>query len=66
MLSDLKRKPRRLRQAIYDQIDFIFSLPCAQPGVTEDVFQTLSQPTFTPQDENFSVTLLFEPTTLPR
>jgi len=58
--------PRRLRQAIYDQIDFTFSLPCAQPGVTEDVFQTLSQPVFSPKGVDFSVTLLFEPTTLPR
>jgi len=34
--------PRRLRREIYDLIDHIFSLPGANPGVTEDVFPTLS------------------------
>ena len=33
--------PRQLRQEIYDWIDYIFSLPGAVPGVTEDVYQTL-------------------------
>jgi hypothetical protein len=33
--------PRQLRQEIYDWIDYIFSLPGAVPGVTEDVHQTL-------------------------
>jgi hypothetical protein len=33
--------PRQLRQWIYDQIDHIFSLPGATPGVAEDVYQTL-------------------------
>ena len=33
--------PRQLRQEIYDLIDYIASLPCALPGVTEDVRQTL-------------------------
>lgn len=37
--------PRHLRQQIYDQIDAIFSLPNAVPGVTEDVYQTLSSST---------------------
>jgi hypothetical protein len=34
--------PRQLRQEIYDLLDYIASLPCALPGVTEDVRRTLS------------------------
>ena len=34
--------PRQLRQEIYDLIDYIFSLPNAVPGQTEDVHQTLT------------------------
>jgi hypothetical protein len=34
--------PRRLRRQIYHQIDKIFSLPSAMPGITEDVRLTLS------------------------
>lgn len=37
--------PRRLRQTIYDQIDYIFSLPGACPGLTENVYHTLLPPT---------------------
>jgi len=33
--------PRQLRQEIYDWIDYIFSLPNAVPGITEDVYLTL-------------------------
>jgi hypothetical protein len=33
--------PRQLRQEIYDLLDYIASLPCSLPGVTEDVHQTL-------------------------
>ncbi len=33
--------PRRLRQAIYDDIERIFSLPGATPGQTENVYLTL-------------------------
>ncbi len=33
--------PRQLRLEIYDLIDYIASLPCAIPGKTEDVHQTL-------------------------
>lgn len=36
--------PRKLRQEIYDLIDYVFSLPGAVPGRTEDVLQTLTQP----------------------
>jgi hypothetical protein len=55
--------PRKLRQAIYDQIDYIVSLPGAKPGVTEDVYQTLSQPIPILKGEGASVTLLLEPIT---
>ncbi len=34
--------PRQLRHEIYDLIDYIASLPCAVPGMTEDVRQTLT------------------------
>ena len=34
--------PRRLREAIYDAIEYILKLPCATPGVSEDVHQTLA------------------------
>jgi hypothetical protein len=33
--------PRQLRQEIYALLDHIFSLPGAQPGVSENVYQTL-------------------------
>ena len=33
--------PRQLRQELYEQIDHLFSLPGAQAGVPEDVYQTL-------------------------
>jgi hypothetical protein len=36
--------PRQLRQEIYDRLDYIFSLPMAVPGVSEDVHQTLRAP----------------------
>jgi len=36
--------PRQLRQQIYDLIDYIFSLPSAVPGQTENVHQTLATP----------------------
>jgi hypothetical protein len=35
--------PRQLREEIYDAIDHIFSLPGAVPGVTENVFLTLTE-----------------------
>ena len=34
--------PRQLRQEIYALLDYIFSLPAAVPGQTEDVHQTLA------------------------
>jgi hypothetical protein len=42
--------PRQLRDEIYDLIDYIASLPCAAPGITEDVRQTLVT-TLTPERE---------------
>jgi hypothetical protein len=36
--------PRQLRQEIYDMIDRLFTLPGAEPGQTEDVYQTLAYP----------------------
>jgi len=38
--------PRQLRQALYAQIDHLFSLPGAQAGVPENVYQTLRSVTY--------------------
>ena len=51
--------PRQLRQEIYELIDYIFSLPCAVPGITEDVYQTLAIPITLPKGEDPLVTLSF-------
>jgi len=37
-----RTNPRQLRQEIYDQLDYIFSLPNAIPGQTENVYLTLT------------------------
>ena len=37
-----RTNPRQLRQEIYDWIDYIFDLPNATPGITENVHLTLS------------------------
>jgi hypothetical protein len=47
--EDLERlrdrtNPRQLRESIYDQISILFSLPCAVPGIGEDVYATLATP----------------------
>ena len=42
--------PRQLRQEIYELIDRIASLPCAVPGVTEDVHRTLMTHLLTAHD----------------
>jgi hypothetical protein len=34
--------PLQLRQEIYDLLDVLFTLPGATPGVTENIFETLS------------------------
>jgi hypothetical protein len=36
--------PRRLREDIYDRLDYIFALPCAVPGRQENVYLTLRHP----------------------
>jgi hypothetical protein len=36
--------PRRLRQAIYDRLQGLTTLPAATPGCPEDIFETLHQP----------------------
>lgn len=43
--------PRQLRQEIYDLITYIFSLPGAIPGTTEDVYLTLSTQTGRDHDQ---------------
>jgi len=53
--------PRQLRQGIYVFIDYLYSLPGADPEQTEDIFQTLSQPIVLVKGEDISVTLSFEP-----
>ena len=35
--------PRRLRSEVYDDIDHILNLPCAQPGSTQNVHDTLAK-----------------------
>lgn len=57
--------PRQLRHEIYDLIDYIFGLPGAEPGITENVHQTLSSiiaDTNTGKEGTGLVTLSFEPT----
>jgi hypothetical protein len=52
--------PRQLRQEIYDLLDHLFTLPCATPGITEDVYQTLGMPLTLPKGEDALVTLSFD------
>jgi hypothetical protein len=52
--------PRQLRREIYDLLDYLFTLPCAIPGITEDVYQTLEMPLSLPKGEDALVTLSFE------
>jgi hypothetical protein len=54
--------PRQLRQEIYDLLDYLFTLPCAVPGMTEDVYQTLLLPLTLPKGEDSLVTLSFDRT----
>jgi hypothetical protein len=42
--------PRQLRQEIYDQIDYIYSLPGAGPGDTQDVRLTLASDGTSPNE----------------
>jgi hypothetical protein len=52
--------PRQLRQEIYGLLDYLFTLPCATPGVTEDVYQTLVLPLTLPKGEDALVTFSFD------
>jgi hypothetical protein len=52
--------PRQLRQEIYDLIDYVFSLPGAVPGQTEDVYQTLGFPSSLQLGADSPVTLSFD------
>jgi hypothetical protein len=52
--------PRQLRQEIYDLLDYLFTLPCATPGITEDVYQTLVMPLSLSKGEDALVTLSFD------
>jgi hypothetical protein len=61
-LQDLRDQtnPRQLRQEIYELLDYLFTLPCATPGITEDVYQTLVMPLTLPKGEDAPVTLSFD------
>ena len=52
-----RTNPRRLRQAIYDQIEHVLSLPGAVPGQPEDVGLTLGVYTISWDDDRSPVTL---------
>jgi len=58
--------PRQLRQEIYDWLDYIFSLPNAVPGVTEDVHLTLRAPYRLQIGDDTPITLSFNRTTVLR
>jgi len=55
--------PRQLRQALYAQIDHLFSLPMAQAGVPENVYQALRS-AIHPQKGDFLAHLNFERTVI--
>jgi hypothetical protein len=52
--------PRQLRREIYQLLDYLFTLPCATPGITEDVYQTLEMPIPLRKGEDALVTLSFD------
>ena len=52
--------PIQLREDIYALIDYIFSLPGAQPGKTENVYETLDSPGLEQAETRLPVTLSFE------
>jgi hypothetical protein len=52
-----RTNPRRLREAIYDQIEHVLSLPGAVPGQPEDVALTLGVYTISWDDDRSPVTL---------
>jgi hypothetical protein len=61
-LQDLRDQtnPRQLRREIYDLLDYLFTLPCATPGITEYVYQTLVLPLTLPKGEDTLVALSLE------
>ena len=67
-LEALRRRtnPRRLRQAIYDQLQQLFTLPGAVPGHTEDVYQTLQASHTLAKGKDTPVTLSFDRMTASR
>ena len=52
--------PRQLRQEIYQLLDYLFTLPCATPGITQDVYQTLEMPLSLPKGADPLVTFSFD------
>ena len=52
--------PRHLRQEIYDLLDYLFTLPCATPGITQDIYQTLEVPLILSKGEDALVTFPFD------
>jgi len=55
----LQTNPRQLRQEIYALRDRLFTLPCAAPGVTEDVRLTLLTPITPTKGEDGSGNIIF-------
>jgi len=47
--------PRQLNQHIHTLLDHLYSLPCAQPGETQDVHETLNQPVPNPTERSSSL-----------
>ena len=59
-----RTNPRQLRRNIYKQIAKVFSLSCARPGNSEDVYQTLNHPPdLAPERESSLFVLTIEQTT---
>jgi hypothetical protein len=61
-----RSNPRELRQQIYDLIDEIFSLPSAAPGMTQDVYQTLTSHLAPDKEEDSLFLFAFDKTTVPQ
>jgi len=62
----VQTNPRQLRREIYALIDHIFSLPGAQPGQTENVYEIVHLPIVAQVENHLPVTLSFEGATLDR
>lgn len=57
--------PRQLRQEIQEHLDHLWTLPGAQPGITEDVYQTLFTAPLVPLAPDQPVPLAFNRTAPP-